>query len=80
MLFMLLMLFMLGSCLCYCDFHWNACMYVGYAWEGLNHVFVNVFPSYFSWIPKGFCGLFWHYSPLDREEVAMYGGRALVGP
>ena len=25
-------------------------------------------------------GLFWHYSPLDREEVAMYGGRALVGP
>ena len=31
------------------------------------------------WILKGLYGLFWHYSPLDREEVAMYGGRALVG-
>ena len=25
-------------------------------------------------------GCVWHYSPLDREEVAMVGGRALVGP
>ena len=25
-------------------------------------------------------GLFWHHSPVDREEVAMYGRRALVGP
>ena len=24
-------------------FHWNAFMYVGYAWEGLNHVFLNGF-------------------------------------
>ena len=40
--------FMLGSCLCYCGFHWNACMYVGYAWEGLNHVFLNGFPSCFT--------------------------------
>ena len=30
-------------------------------------------------ILKGLCRLFWHYSPLDREEVAMYGGMALVG-
>ena len=27
-----------------------------------------------------FYGCNWHYSPLDRAEVAKYGGRALVGP
>ena len=35
--------FMLGPCSCYFGFHLNACMYVGYAWKGLNHVFLNVF-------------------------------------
>ena len=55
---------------------WYACMHVGYVWEGLLNVFLNVFLKFL----KGFCGLFWHYSPLDREAVAMYGGRALVEP
>ena len=61
-------------------FHWYACMYDGYVLGGIESCFLNVFPSCFAYFSKGFCGLFRHYSPLDREEVAMYGGRALVGP
>ena len=37
------MLFMLGSCLCYYGFHCYACMFVGYAWEGLKHIFLECF-------------------------------------
>ena len=80
MLFMLLMLFHACFMLMFCVVLWYACMYVGYVWEGLKNVFLNAFPSCFTLILKGFSGLFWHYSPLDREEVIMYRGRALVGP
>ena len=57
-------------------FHWYAYMYVGYVLGGIETCFLNDFLGWFAYFSKGFCGLFWHYSPLDREEVAMYGGRA----
>ena len=33
----------------------------------------------FLWFSKGLYGLYWHYSPWDRVEVAMYWRRSLVG-
>ena len=40
----------------------------------VSFVYLDELFEGFSW------GCVWHYSPLDREEVAMFGGRALVGP
>ena len=71
--------FMLISYLCFCV----VLVYFDACWVclgGIAKCFLECFHSYFACFWKGFCGLFWHYSPLDREEVAMYGGRALVGP
>ena len=74
------MLFMLCSCICYCVFIGMLVCMLGMFWEGLKHVCGMSFLHVLLDFRKDFCGLFWHYSPLDREEVAMYGGRALVGP
>ena len=53
---------------------------VGFDLEGFC-VVLDAFFCYLDEFFEGFSwGCVWHYSPLDREEVAMYRGRALVGP
>ena len=76
------MLFLLCSC-----FQFTALqvrVYVlGMFGKGIKITFLKcVFPFCFLFeILKGvFYGCNWHYSPLDRAEVAKYGGRASVGP
>ena len=56
-------------------FHLYVCMCVEYAWEGLKHVSWMSFLCFFFNVEGILWGFFWHYSPLDREEVAMYEGR-----
>ena len=69
--------YMLVSYLCYCVVLWYAHMHVGYVWEGLINAFLNVFLLVLLDFFEGILWeLFWHYSPLDREAVAMYRGRA----
>ena len=50
------------------------CLYVGLILEGFFCVVLNVFLFILMYCIEGFSwGCIWHYSPLDREEVAMWG-------
>ena len=51
-----------------------ACLYVGLIWRVLFCVVLGCFLVYYDVLYSGvFMGCIWHYSPLDREEVAMWG-------
>ena len=55
----------------------------GWIWEGFYLVFFDVIICLLGVliVLRDFHGdVFWQHSPLDREEVAMLGERALIGP
>ena len=47
--------------------------------RGIEIGFLKCFPLSFALNFEGIVWVYWHYSPSDRVEVAMYGRRSLVG-
>ena len=62
------------------------CLYL-YVYMCVEYVLGGIEIGFLKWLSfvfffkilKGLYGLYWLYSPSNREKVAMYGGRSLVG-